>query len=79
MIGFKQMKICWNMYDLKVSHVNPKEFTNFMEWLEGIYGELSIVRGKVRKYLGMMFDFQTPGELRVTMVDYLKGVLEDFP
>ena len=27
----------------------------------------------------MMLDLQTPGELRITTVDYLKGVLEDFP
>ena len=27
----------------------------------------------------MMLDFQTPGELQITTLDYLKGVLEDFP
>ena len=27
----------------------------------------------------MILDFQTPGELWITMVDYLKGVLENFP
>ena len=47
--------------------------------LEQVYGELRITRGKVHKYLGMTLDFRTSGELRVTMVNYLKGVLEDFP
>ena len=37
-----------------------------------------VTRGKIHKYVGMMLDFQTPGELQVTMVDYLKGFLEDF-
>ena len=27
----------------------------------------------------MTIGFRTPGELQVTMVDYLKGVMEDFP
>ena len=57
----------------------PKEVTNFMEWLEGIYRDSRITMGKVHKYLGMTIDFWTPGDLRVTMIDCLKGVLEDFP
>ena len=38
-----------------------------------------VTRGKIHKYLGMTLDFRTPGEIQVTMVDYPKGVLEDFP
>ena len=30
------MTVCWHVDDLKVSHVGPKEVTNFMEWLERI-------------------------------------------
>ena len=48
------MTFCWNVENLKVSHVDPKEVTNFMEWLEVIYGVLRITRGKVQKYLGVM-------------------------
>ena len=33
MIGGKKMILYWNVYDLKVSHVDPKEITNFMEWI----------------------------------------------
>ena len=50
-----------------------------MEWLEGIYGELRITRVNVHEYLGMKLDFRTTGEIWVTMVYYLKGVLEDLP
>ena len=64
----KQMTFCWNVENLKVSHVDPKEVTNFMEWLEVIYGVLRITRGKVQKYLGVMLDLWNPGELRLTMV-----------
>ena len=67
------------MDDLKVSYVDPKEVTIFIVWIEGTYGELSITRGKVHKYLGMMLDFRTLGELQITMLNYLKGVLKYFP
>ena len=70
--------VLWYVDDLKVSHVDPEDNTNFMECLEGIYRELRTTRGKVQKYFGMTPDFGTPGELWVTIVDYLKGVLEDF-
>ena len=33
----KQIAVFWHVDDLEVSHVYPKEVTNFMEWLEGIY------------------------------------------
>ena len=33
MIGGKQITICWNVENLKVSHVDPKEVTKFMEWI----------------------------------------------
>ena len=44
-------------------HVDPKEVTNFMEWIEGIFGYLSITRGKLHEYLVMTLDFQKPGEI----------------
>ena len=79
MIGGKQMTVCWHVDDLNVSHVDPKEVTNFMEWVEVIYRDLGITRGKVHEYLSIALDLRTSGELWLTMVDYLKGVLEDFP
>ena len=62
-----------------MSHVDPKEVTKVVDWLEGIYGELRFTKVKVHEYLGMTLDFRTLGFLRVTMVYYLKGVLEDLP
>ena len=36
-------------------------------------------RGKKHDYLGMYLNFSVPGEVRVTMVDYLKKVIVDLP
>ena len=73
------MTVFWQADDLKVSHVDHKEVTKFMKYLQGIYKELKIPRWKLHDYIGMALNFWTPGDLRVTMVDYIKGVLENFP
>ena len=56
-IGGKQISVCLHVDNLKVSHVDPKEVTILIKWLEDIYRELMITRGKVHKFLGMMLDF----------------------
>ena len=68
-IGGKRITVYWHVDGLNMSHVDPKEVTTVMEWLEGIYKYMRITRGKVNKYLGMTLDFRTAGELWVTMVD----------
>jgi hypothetical protein len=40
---------------------------------------MHVSRGLVHDYLGMTLDYSTKGVVKVTMVDYLKGVLGDFP
>ena len=65
----KKITVCWNMGNLQVSHVDPEEVTKFMEWKEGIYGEVRITRGKLHKYTGTTIDLRTPGELWATMVE----------
>ncbi len=36
-------------------------------------------RGKVHDYLGMIFDFSAKGKVMVTMVEYIKNIIKDFP
>jgi hypothetical protein len=36
-------------------------------------------RGKVHDYLGMIFDFSAKGKVMVTMVEYIKDIIKDFP
>jgi len=79
-VNGKQFTIVWHVDDLKLSHVDEKEVTKMLDWLKSIYGDrMRITRGKIHDYLGMTLDFTTRGELRVTMVDYLKQAIEDFP
>ena len=36
-------------------------------------------RGKIHDYLGMWINYSIPGEVRISMEEYLRGVLDDFP
>ena len=36
-------------------------------------------RGKRHDYLGMWIDYSILGEVRISMEEYLRGVLDDFP
>ncbi len=75
-----QMTVCWHVDDLKVSHVNPKEVTKFGEWLSKTYGvSVATHRGKVHDYLGMIFDFLEKGKEIINMIEYIKGIINNFP
>jgi hypothetical protein len=39
---------------------------------------MKVHRGKVHKYLGMSLDFSHKGQCRVTMYDYLDGIVQTF-
>ena len=41
-------------------------------------GEMQITRGKKLEYLGMTLDFNIPGELKITMISYVKEIVELF-
>jgi hypothetical protein len=42
-------------------------------------GHVKVLRGKTHDYLGMILDFTDNGAMKVDMVYYIKGMLEDFP
>ena len=71
----------FHVNDLMSSHVNPRVNDEFLEWLNKTYGalgEVTATRGKVHDYLGMIFEFGN-GEVKVNMIDYVKGMLKEFP
>jgi hypothetical protein len=79
-VKVKQFTITWHVDDLKLSHVDVKVVDEMISWLKSIYGEdMRVSRGKKHDYLGMELDYLVPGEVRVTMVDYLKRVITKFP
>ena len=79
MINGAQMTITWHVDDLKISHVDPWEVTKMIKWFGKIYGNIKVSRGKVHNYLGMQLDYRHKGEVRMSMKDYVKEVIESFP
>ena len=53
MIGGKQLTVCWDVDDLKISYVETNEVTKMIQWLESEYGEMHGLCGKRHCYLGM--------------------------
>ena len=48
--------------------------------MKGMYRDyMRISQGKKHDYLGIDLDLSVPWEVRVTMFDYLKKVIGDFP
>ena len=47
--------------------------------MKSLYGDgMQISRGKKHDYLGMNLHLLVKGQVTVTMVDYLRGVISDF-
>ena len=82
----KQLTVVWHVDDLKVSHVRALVVTKMADWLKKTYerlfddgsGEMKICRGKVHDYLGMCLDFTVPGEVKITMIPYVKEIVQQF-
>ena len=78
----RQCTIIWHVDDLKISHVEPDVVSTVIEMLKQEFGKeapLSITRGKVHDYLVMVLDFSDPGKVKITMPDYVEGVLDELP
>ena len=82
----KQLTIAWHVDDLKVSHKKYQVVSRMVKWLKAKYeqlfedgsGAMMITRGKIHDYLGMQLDFSMPGEVKVTMIPYVKEIVTLF-
>jgi len=75
-VNGKQQTIHFHVDDLMSSHVDKKVNNEFAVWLNDMYGEhgsVKVHRGKIHNYLGMVFDFTTPGKVMVDMSDYVEN------
>jgi hypothetical protein len=82
MINGKQCTILWHVDDIKVSHVKPNTITKVLNLFDGKYGKeapLSVTRGKIHEYLGMTIDYSKKGKVKITMIPYIKSMLDELP
>jgi hypothetical protein len=78
----KQCTVLWHVDDIKISHVNKDVVSSVIDYLSNRYGKeapLTVTRGKIHRYLGMILDYSTVGKVQIKMSDYIKGILESLP
>ena len=83
-IDGSQMTVVWHVDDMKVSHANPERVTEMINWVQECFagdniGKLKITRGKLHEFLGMTFNFNIKGEVKITMNDFITNIVSTFP
>ena len=81
-----QMTICFHVDDCKLSHRKSHVIDKLIRYLRKIYenifedgsGKMKVSWGKVHTYLGMTLDYTTPGEVHISMFDYVEEILAAF-
>ena len=72
----------WHVDNLMINHVDPEVVTSIIDSLSKKYGDLiplSINGGGVHAYLGMVFDFNTPDKVKITVYQYIYRVINGAP
>ena len=70
-----QITVGLHVDDLLVTCVNHSNIESFKTYLKAEFPEIRVDSGKVISYIGMTFDFTTPGEVRVTMDNCVKDII----
>ena len=81
LIKKQQHTVRFHVDDLMSSHVDKGVNDEFFKWLNekyGGHGEVKVMRGKTHDYLGMTFDFNTKGKVKMDMNIYVKQMIEEF-
>lgn len=75
-----QMTICWHVDDLTLSHIDISAINDIISRIKTIYGQnLTEHIGLTHDYLGMHFDYSTPGQVEISMDKYIANVIDSFP
>ena len=79
-INISHMTVCWHIDDLKVSHKEEIAIDAFVLNICKIFGNgTNFSIGKLHKYLGMDMDWSQDGTMIVSMIKYLKKIIDDSP
>ena len=69
--------ITWYVDDMKLSHVHSEVVTHVIERIEQHFGKMTVRRGHVHEFLGMIIDYSDPGVAHISMKSYLKEAIRD--
>jgi hypothetical protein len=82
----EQMTICFHVDDCKLSHRKKTVMDRMIGYLRQEYksifedgsGAMKVSRGKIHKYIGMTLDYSVPGQVKITMLEYVNEILAAF-
>lgn len=63
--------------DMMISSCDDKHIDKIIKEIENLYPGLTKNRGKVFNYIGMTFDYNDKGRVKITMDGFIKDLLED--
>jgi hypothetical protein len=80
------MTICFHIDDYKLSHRKKTVMDRMIGYRRQEYeiifedgsGAVTVSRGKIHKYLGMTLDYSVPGQVKITMLNYVNDILAAF-
>ena len=67
---------------MKMSHVMQEVLENLLTSLNKEFGKeapLMVTQGETHDYLGTAIDYTIPGKVKITMLDFVQGVLDEYP
>ena len=73
----KQTTLVIHVDDMMISCCDDEHIDMVIDEIEKLYPGLTKHRGKVLNYIGMTFNFETAGQVRITMEGFIKELLED--
>ncbi|CAN0030781.1 unnamed protein product, partial [Sphacelaria rigidula] len=71
----EQVTVSLHVDDLFVSSVSEKNVMKVVEFLQAKFEKITVHRGKILTYLGMMFDFSKEGEVTISMDRYIEDII----
>jgi histone deacetylase 1/2 len=64
--------------DMLVTAKNDENIDHLIKELNKVFNEVSVERGNVLNYLGMVLDFRDSGKVKVSMPKFMNELLEDY-
>ena len=81
-VSGKQCTVAWYVDNIKMSHKTQQALEDLLALLNDEFRKeapLTITRGKIHDYLGMVIDYTAPGKVNFMMQVFIQGVLDECP
>ena len=73
----KQVTIVIHVDDIMITTYGEEELSAEIKLIENQFGELTITRGRNLNYLGMNFDFNIKGKVKITQEGFINDFIQD--